>query len=66
MIGTGDDMELDLVLLTGREQRVAEVVAALYVDIGIGLADGQKQPAAEVVGVARAGILFVPRTNWVA
>ena len=40
--------------LAGGEQGVAEVVAALHVDVGVGLADGKEQPAAEGGGVAGA------------
>ena len=66
MVGARDDVELDLGFLAGGEQGVAEVVAALHVDIDVRLADGEEESAAQVGGVAGAGVLVVPRTEGIA
>ena len=66
MVGARDDVELDLLLLAGLEEGVAEIIAALHVDIGVGLADREEQPPAEVRGIFRAGVLVIPRTERIA
>ena len=66
MAGPGDDVQLEVVLLAGGQQGIAEVVGALHIHVGVRLADGEEEAAAEVGGVRGAGVGRVPRADRVA